>query len=136
MPADLDAIKKEWLNPCGACDAGLPMACTHPSGDYRPVMLSLVDEIGRLRVLTRNVDLFGTGYLWRRPDGVEVVLDPAEVLVVIDAGEVAHTKEVIAAARVVRALRRGAAGINPDEAYRGLDVAVDLLDGVRDASAH
>lgn len=46
---DLDAISAKWLAPCGACDAGLPMGCTHPREDYRPLMLSLVLEIERLR---------------------------------------------------------------------------------------
>jgi len=51
MPADLEAIKAEWLNQCGPCDYGMPeYGCTHPSGDYRPVMLSLVEEIERLRL--------------------------------------------------------------------------------------
>jgi hypothetical protein len=45
---DLEEIKAKWLNVCGACDAGIG-ECTHPSGDYRPVMLELVEEIERLR---------------------------------------------------------------------------------------
>lgn len=32
------------------CDAGLPTSCTHPSEDYRPVMLALVREIERFRL--------------------------------------------------------------------------------------
>lgn len=38
-----------FLNQCGSCDAGLPMDCTCPQGDYRPVMLDLVREVERLR---------------------------------------------------------------------------------------
>jgi hypothetical protein len=45
-------------------------------------------------------------------------------------GSAEATAAVIRAARIIRALRRGAAGINPDEAYRALDAAVDALDGV------
>ena len=48
-PLDLAAIEETWLQPCGACDAGLPMNCTHPEGDYRPVMLELVTELRRYR---------------------------------------------------------------------------------------
>jgi hypothetical protein len=46
---DLDAIEDKWLQQCGSCDAGLPLSCSHPSEDYRPVMLTLVTEIRRLR---------------------------------------------------------------------------------------
>jgi hypothetical protein len=46
---DLDAITAKWLQPCGSCDGGLPMNCTHPTDDYRPVMASLVAEVERLR---------------------------------------------------------------------------------------
>jgi hypothetical protein len=45
---DLEAIDKKWLGICGACDAGIGM-CTHPTEDYRPVMLELVREVERLR---------------------------------------------------------------------------------------
>lgn len=50
---DLDAIKAEWLELCGYCDVGLPMGCTCPSGDYRPVMFSLVAEVERLKALVQ-----------------------------------------------------------------------------------
>lgn len=47
---DLEAIREKWLRVCGQCDAGVYGApCTHPSGDYRPVMLELVTEVERLR---------------------------------------------------------------------------------------
>ena len=39
----------KFLQQCGSCDAGLPMACTCPDEDFRPVMLDLVQEIERLR---------------------------------------------------------------------------------------
>lgn len=48
-PLDLDAIDVEWLRQCGPCDLGIPAMCTHPAGDYRPVMLALVNELRRLR---------------------------------------------------------------------------------------
>lgn len=46
-PLDLDAIQP-WIAACGACDAGIG-TCTHPAGDYRPVMLNLITEVERLR---------------------------------------------------------------------------------------
>jgi hypothetical protein len=47
---DLDAISEKWLNQCGPCDYGMPeYGCTHPSDDYRPVILDLVREVERLR---------------------------------------------------------------------------------------
>lgn len=47
---DLEAIKRTWLNQCGPCDYGMPeCGCTHPQEDYRPVILSLVREVERLR---------------------------------------------------------------------------------------
>jgi hypothetical protein len=49
---DLAAIEAKWLQQCGACDAGLPTACTHPAEDYRPVIAGLVAEIQRVRKLT------------------------------------------------------------------------------------
>jgi hypothetical protein len=45
---DLQAIREKWLNVCPSCDAGLPGQCTHPDEDYRPTMLSLVNEVERL----------------------------------------------------------------------------------------
>lgn len=35
------AAAEPWLEQCGVHDAGLPMACTCPPGDFRPVMLAL-----------------------------------------------------------------------------------------------
>ena len=49
MSIDLQAITDEWLQQCGACDAGLPMGCARSDKDYRPAMSALVDEVGRLR---------------------------------------------------------------------------------------
>lgn len=46
---NLEAVEARWLQMCGSCDGGLPMSCTHPDEDYRPVMAALVDEIKRLR---------------------------------------------------------------------------------------
>ena len=49
---DLDAIREKRLNTCGACDVGMPeYGCSHPTEDYRPVMLSLIAEVERLRRL-------------------------------------------------------------------------------------
>jgi hypothetical protein len=49
QPNDLDAIERVFLQVCPSCDGGLPMACTHPESDYRPVMQSLVAEVRSLR---------------------------------------------------------------------------------------
>lgn len=49
MTDDILDRAEPFLNQCGSCDAGLPMSCTCPSGDYRPVMLDLVREVERLR---------------------------------------------------------------------------------------
>jgi hypothetical protein len=46
-----------WLKLCGACDAGLPMACTHPQGDYRHCIAALVTEVERLRAHGDNIEL-------------------------------------------------------------------------------
>jgi hypothetical protein len=49
-PLDLAALTEKWLNQCGPCDYGMPeYGCSHPSEDYRPVMLDLVQEVERLR---------------------------------------------------------------------------------------
>jgi hypothetical protein len=45
---DLEAIRP-WLAPCGSCDGGLPMSCSHPEGDYRVPMAALFAEVERLR---------------------------------------------------------------------------------------
>ena len=45
---DLDAISAKWLQICGSCDAGIG-ECTHPEGDYRPVMLELVRALEHIR---------------------------------------------------------------------------------------
>lgn len=43
------AIRAKWLQPCGPCDAGLAMTCTHPDEDYRPTMAALCDALDRAR---------------------------------------------------------------------------------------
>ena len=48
-PLDLQAISDKWLDECGPCDLGLPYGCTHPQEDYRPVIATLLNEVGRLR---------------------------------------------------------------------------------------
>lgn len=48
-PLDLDGVIVKWLMPCGPCDASVPVECTHPGEDYRPVMAKLVDEVAALR---------------------------------------------------------------------------------------
>jgi hypothetical protein len=45
MSLDLDAIADKWLQQCGPCDAGLPMGCSHPDEDYRPVLMDLVNTL-------------------------------------------------------------------------------------------
>ncbi|MEU7170209.1 hypothetical protein ABZ949_01805 [Micromonospora tulbaghiae] len=49
--ARLDVLveAQPFIQQCGSCDAGLPMSCTCPIGDYRPVMARLVAEVERLR---------------------------------------------------------------------------------------
>ena len=96
MATDLDAIKAEWLNQCGPCDYGMPeYGCSHPTDDYRPVLMELVREVEQLRALTRSVGLWGangsviwtraTGFIWRRPGREDLVLDPTEVTVMLPA---------------------------------------------------
>lgn len=46
---ELLAIEQKWLQMCGYCDAGLPILCTHPDGDYRPVMLRLLHDLRAYR---------------------------------------------------------------------------------------
>lgn len=60
---DLEEIKRRWLNQCGPCDYGMPeYGCTHPSDDYRPVIMSLVLEVERLRIVTGCCP--GCGHQW------------------------------------------------------------------------
>jgi len=43
-PAAHDQLAAEvepWLRECGSCDAGLPMSCTCPPGDYRSILLKV-----------------------------------------------------------------------------------------------
>ena len=40
-PETLAAEVEPWLRECGSCDAGLPMGCTCPPGDYRVVLLKV-----------------------------------------------------------------------------------------------
>lgn len=46
---ELQAIEQKWLQMCGYCDAGLPMECTHPVDDYRPVILRLLHDLRAYR---------------------------------------------------------------------------------------
>ena len=41
---DTEAIEAKWLQECGQCDYGVGYPCTHPSEDYRPVILQLLRE--------------------------------------------------------------------------------------------
>jgi len=47
IPADRPTMQefKPWLELCGNCDAGLPMNCTCPTGDYRSVILELCNRL-------------------------------------------------------------------------------------------
>lgn len=46
---ELREIGARWATPCGSCDYGLAYACTCPTGDPRPVVARLLEEIDRLR---------------------------------------------------------------------------------------
>ncbi|MFE9955853.1 hypothetical protein [Micromonospora sp. NPDC005299] len=50
--ADRDVVADAlaFIQQCGLCDAGLPVKCTCPTGNYRLVMARLVAEVERLRV--------------------------------------------------------------------------------------
>ena len=77
---DIDSIAEKWLNQCGPCDFGMPeYGCTHPREDYRPVLMSLVEEVKRLRLLLRSSVFHGTGVIWDRGNGQRVVIDPTEI---------------------------------------------------------
>jgi hypothetical protein len=49
---DILAAAEPFMRVCGSCDAGLPMNCTCPPGDPRPIVSRLVAEIERLRAAT------------------------------------------------------------------------------------
>jgi hypothetical protein len=48
-PTDVVDRAAPFMQLCGSCDAGLPMSCTCPTPDHRPVIADLVDEVKRLR---------------------------------------------------------------------------------------
>ncbi len=52
---DLAKIAAKWATQCGTCDAGLPMACTCPTGDPRPVISQLINEIRELRAAAPHI---------------------------------------------------------------------------------
>jgi hypothetical protein len=55
-PLNLDSDRiQQWLRLCGSCDAGLPMNCTCPKDDVRPVIADLVAEVKHLRALIAEV---------------------------------------------------------------------------------
>jgi hypothetical protein len=47
----------DWLNTCGSCDAGLPMACICPPGDPRTVILTLVERADAVIALHKRVEV-------------------------------------------------------------------------------
>lgn len=49
-----EAIAEKWLQQCGPCDAGLPMGCTHPDEDYRPVIAALLDDLAAAAVVAED----------------------------------------------------------------------------------
>lgn len=46
---DVLEAAKPWMQQCGRCDADLPMACTCPPADPRPIVSALIAEIEQLR---------------------------------------------------------------------------------------
>lgn len=84
---ELAGIEEKWLQQCGPCDGGLPMSCTHPTEDYRPVISDLLaavrerdNTIARVRDIVESVHQ-SDGL---DPDGYQVAgliraaLDPQE----------------------------------------------------------
>ena len=52
---------KPFVQQCGPCDAGLPMSCTCPPGDYRHVMVRLMEEVQRLRAEREHMEMHPAG---------------------------------------------------------------------------
>jgi hypothetical protein len=46
---DILAASEPFMRMCGSCDAGLPMNCSCPPGDPRPIVSRLAAEVERLR---------------------------------------------------------------------------------------
>jgi hypothetical protein len=89
----------------------------------------LTAEVERLRALTRSVDYFGTGFLWRQPDGHEVVLDPVEVTVVINADQVTVYEQLEATVARVEAALTARGMEHPNVTYIRMDDIRRALNG-------
>ena len=141
---DLDAIKAEWLSPCGRHD--IPRmtgaSCTCQIEDYRPVMLSLVREIERLRAAVRHAELFGTGFIWHDPRAdKEQLLHPADVTVVIPDGQLTEVEQLRATARrdahIITLLRRFVAdGYTAGTGSAGADLAAAVKAAYPEEDSH
>lgn len=87
---ELAGVEEKWLQQCGPCDGGLPMSCTHPTEDYRPVISELVaavrerdNTIARVRAVLDDYDGLDaepipklSTYTWMHE--VRAALDPQE----------------------------------------------------------
>jgi hypothetical protein len=73
-------------------------------------------ERDEARQLVRHVDNYGTGYIWRKPDGDEVALNPAEVVTVLDAAKVSYFEALVAERDILAQQLDDARALNACEA--------------------
>lgn len=105
-----------------------------------------IERAERVELLVRSVYLFGTGFLWKRPDGTEHVLDPAEVSVFIGEDQQSEREQLTARAEraeaaiaAVRALAERWCAMDPlgriffDDAADALLAALDSTETVEAA---
>lgn len=108
-------VDRQWCANIDAAGVDLELAVTETIAQLRA-------EVDRLRTLVRAVESYGIGYRWRRPDGPELILHPAEVDVFIadQAAEVVDETPALMA-RYERELRAKIAAEIRAEAQREID---------------
>jgi len=88
-----------WLT---TLHAGVPRIATRSCGscgyldtsEARETLAAALAEAEKLRALVRTVNLYGTGYRWRAPDGRVLLLHPAEVDVFVSADHVGQVEQL------------------------------------------
>lgn len=79
--SDLLARADKFLTPCGSCDLGMPMDCTCPAADYRPIMAELYNEVAALRALIDTMPHTTQQlYDWLHEHGINLGAGPGVLL--------------------------------------------------------
>jgi hypothetical protein len=115
-PLNIEAIRERYADFHRAVLADGAMRDAWPaiqSADDVPALLAALAEAQRERddalLLVRSVVFYGTGFIWKRPDGTDLVLDPTEVVMVLSVDQMTEVERLRADAERMRPVVEAAA---------------------------